>query len=154
MAKKIKRNGVKINGSFTPILNEVHDSLAYKEISGNSAKMYIRLIEVARKLALKSGNFSEGNVQFNYTYSEAKRVLGFSESTTRRCLKELWAKGFISVIKIGGVTASDKRGRMSSVYQLCGNWRTYGNQWTDRTKCEEDPWAARSEPKKNETARW
>ena len=153
MAGKHK-NKLPIGGSFMPLLDSVHDSKAYKKLNGNAAKLYLRMYKTARTVALRLGSGSEDGVQFNYTYSEAKRVLGFSQSTTRRCLHELWSLGFISVVKIGGVTASDKRGRMSSEYQLCGNWKTYGHHWTDRTKLEDDPWVARSEPKDSDTDRW
>ena len=153
MGRKPKKGGRRIDGQFTPILHDIQDSVAYKEISGNAAKLYLRMERVARTVS-HNMDCNLNAAQFNFTYSEAKRVLGFSESTTRRCLRQLWEKGFISVIKIGGVTASDKRGRMSSIYQLCGNWKTYGHQWTDRTKHEEDPWFVPSEPKDNEPAKW
>ena len=155
MAGKNKhKNNLRIGGSFMPLLDSVHDSVAYKELNGNAAKLYLRLYKTARTVALKLDSGSENSVQFNYTYSEAKRVLGFSQSTTRRCLHELWKFGFISVVQIGGVTASDRRGRMSSLYQLCGNWKTYGHHWKDRTKVENDPWKPKTEPRENESARW
>jgi hypothetical protein len=151
---KKTRNKLPIGGSFTPLLDAVHNSEAYKKLNGNAVKLYLRMYKVARTAALKLGCSSENDVQFNFTYSEAKRVLGFSQSTTRRCLHELWEKGLISVVRIGGVTASDKKGRLSSSYQLCGKWKTYGHQWEYRTKFEDDPWATRSEPRDNDTDRW
>jgi len=153
MVKKKNRHGRPIGGQFTPILHAVQDSIAYKELSGNSAKLYHRMERIARTVAHRM-NCAPKDAQFNLTYSEVKKTLGFSESTTRRCLGELWEKGFISVIKIGGRTASDKRGRMSSIYQLCGNWKTYHHQWTDRTKYEVNPWSLPSEPRNHEAARW
>lgn len=152
-SKKKQRRGLAIDGPFTPITFKEQDSAAYISLTGNAAKMYHRIIRVARTVAVKLGATTEHDVQFDFTYSEVKKY-GFSESTTRRVLKELWDKGFISVIQIGGITASDKCGRMSSKYQLCKMWQSYGDKWKDRKKFEEDPWAARSEPKKNETPRW
>ena len=81
--------------------------------------------------------------------TEAKRR-GFSNTAFNRCIKELWHKGFIGVVSIGGKTGSDKGGRSNSKYQLVGYWQTYGGEgagrWTDRTKFETDPWLVRSEP--------
>lgn len=153
MGRKSKKGRRPIGGPFTPILHDIQDSVAYKELSGSTAKLYLRMERVARSVS-HNLDCNLNDAQFNFTYSEAKRVLGFSEGTTRRCIRQLWEKGFISVIKIGGVTASDKRGRMSSIYQLCGNWKTYGQGWKERTKFEDDPWFVPSEPKKNETGKW
>lgn len=152
-SRKKQRKGLTIDGPFIPITHKVQDSAAYISLTGNAAKMYNRIIRVARTVAVKLGVPTENDVQFDFTYSEAKKY-GFSESTTRRALKELWDKGFISVIKIGGITASDKCGRMSSKYKLCGNWQSYGDTWKDRRNHEDDPWAARSEPKRDEAPRW
>jgi hypothetical protein len=154
MSRTRRPKGIAIKGRFTPILNDLHDSEAYRDLTGNAAKLYHRMDRVARMVALKLGSSSEYEVSFNYTYSEIKRVLGFSESTIRRLLRELWEKGFISVIQIGGRTASNARGRMSSEYQLCDKWKSYGPQWKDRSKHEPDPWKTLSEPKKNDAIRW
>jgi hypothetical protein len=153
MAKKKNRHGRPIGGQFTPILHEIQDSIAYKKLSGNSAKLYHRMERIARTVA-HNMDCDVNDAQFNFTYSEIKKTLGFSESTARRCLEKLWEKGFISVIQIGGRTASNKGGRMSSIYQLCGNWKTYQHQWTDRTKYEVNPWSSPSEPRDNEASRW
>jgi|GEM_PF-5961798 len=152
-SKKQKPRGLSIDGPFTPITNTEQDSVAYKELTGNAAKIFHRMVRVARTVALKLGSKSVHDVQFDFTYSEAKRH-GFSESTTRRALQNLWEKGFISVIQIGGRTASKDCGRMSSKYSLAKFWQTYGTQWKDRTINEPDPWLLRSEPKSNEAPRW
>lgn len=148
-----KYRGPTIGGKFTPILDEMQLSKAYKELNGNSAKLLHHMTRVARNVACKLGSSSDHSVDYDFTYSEAKKY-GFSESTTRRALHELWEKGFISVVKIGGRTASDSRGRLSSRYKLCSFWKTYGHQWHDRRKYETSPWETPAEPKKNDISRW
>lgn len=151
-SKKKLRN-VPIAGRFTPILWEEQDSEAYKQLPGSAAKLYGYMVRTARIVALKLGAANQHDARFDFTYSEAKS-LGFSESTTRRALEALWEKGFISVIRIGGRTASEERGRMPSEYQLCNYWKTYGVSWRDRTQQEPNPWAAPSEPSKKDTGKW
>jgi hypothetical protein len=153
MSKKNRKPSVPISGPFTPILNSIHDSQAYTELSGNAAKLYSFLVRTARTVAVRLGAGSEYRVDFDYTYSEAEKR-GFSDSTFKRAIRELWAKGIINVIVIGGRTASKGSGRMPSRYQLSGNWQTYGTQWTDRSKHEANPWANPSEPKLGDMGKW
>ncbi len=151
--KKKDKPGVDVGGKYTPLRHDISDSAAYIKLSGNSAKLYLYLVKAARTVAwkLKLGNDRE--VHFDYTYSEAKKF-GFSESTFIRSMKELWSCGFIDVISIGGRTASEVRGRVPSKYRLCGLWKAYGDNWTDRTKHESFPWKARVEPKEGDHGRW
>lgn len=156
--KRDNKKGVRIEGPFTPITNKTLDSTAYKKLTGNAAKIYGYIVRVARTVAHKIGTHSQYDVTFNYTYSEAKKR-GFSESTFKRAIQELWKLGFIDVVEIGGRTASAERGRMSSKYKLSAKWETYddgnGNgKWRDRTKIEPDPWKHPSEPKKSDTSNW
>jgi hypothetical protein len=154
--KRKRPSNLPVGGPFTPILNTVHDSQAYKELSGNAAKLYGYIVRVARTVAVKIGAGSERNVDFNYTYSEAKKR-GFSESTFKRAMQELWKCGFISVVAIGGRTASEDRGRMSSRYQLAGQWQAYKSKeggWTDRTQYESFPWQRPTEPKQGDKEKW
>lgn len=154
--KNQKSKGLQVGGPFTPIRNEEHDSLAYQELTGNAAKLFGYIIRVARTVAVKLGATSEYVVQFDYTYSEAKRR-GFSESTFKRAIRELWKLGFISVVAIGGRTASSESGRMPSRYQLSNLWKAYGDgsgKWLNRTLYESDPWESRSEPSKRDPSRW
>ena len=157
MAKyKPKSKGLPIGGPFTPIRTDEHDSTAYQDLTGNAAKLHGYIIRVARTVAVKLGASSEYDVQFDYTYSEAKKR-GFSESTFKRAIRDLWKRGFISVVKIGGRTASAERGRMPSKYKLATLWRAYGDgvdKWRDRTKHESDPWENPTEPKPGETGKW
>lgn len=153
MSKKNKRSQLSIGGAFTPLLVAMQDSDAYRDLSGNAAKLLGFFIRTARAVAVKTGAGNECLVNFDYTYSEGKKR-GFSESTFKRAVKEIWANGFINVIVIGGRTASNERGRMSSRYQLAGYWQSYGKQWKDRTQIGPDPWSKVSEPKKQEAERW
>lgn len=150
-AKKIR--GLPVGGPFTPIRCDLHDSRSYHELTGNAAKLYGYLVRTARSVAYKLGVASEDLVDFDYTYSEAKKR-GFSESTFKRAIQELWSAGMISVVAIGGRTASDARGRMSSKYKLSAFWKSYGVEWKDRTVLEASPWMNPSEPKAGDRGRW
>jgi hypothetical protein len=138
-----------IQGPFTPLLIAELDSFAFHSLTGNSAKLYVYLKRACRSAGLKMGTDRESDVIFDFTYTEAKRR-GFSAKTLLRGLKELWQKGFIGVVKIGGLTFSEQGGRCNSKYQLTAYWQTYGTdgvgRWTDRTQFESYPWLIRSEP--------
>jgi len=152
--KRPKSKGLSIGGSFTPILTQVHDSAAFRELTGNAAKLYTYVVRAARTVALKLGSGTESGVEFDYTYSEAKKR-GFSESTFKRAIKDLWDHGFISVVVVGGRIASVNGGRMSSRYKLCGNWQSYGEQWDDRTQYEPNPWPPPpTEPSVSDVSKW
>jgi len=138
-----------IQGAFAPLLYAELDSDAFQSLTGNSSKLFIYLKRVCRTVGVKLGTSREYDVIFDFTYAEAKRR-GFSAKAFLRCMKELWQKGFIGVVRIGGLTFSEQGGRSNSKYQLTTHWQTYGvggnGRWTDRTKFEPDPWAVRSEP--------
>lgn len=125
------------------------DSHAFQSLTGNSSKLLIYLKRACRTVGVKLGTSRECDVIFDFTYTEANRR-GFSAKAFLRGIKELWQKGFIGVVKIGGLTFSEQGGRCNSKYQLTTFWQTYGTggdgRWTDRTKFEPDPWAIRSEP--------
>lgn len=160
MSKKAdykKRKGLSIGGPFVPLLNEELDSKAYQQLTGNSAKLYGYIKRIARIVGTKLKVTAERDVIFDFTYSEAKKF-GFSEKTFLRGLKDLWSKGFIGVVRIGGRIKSENGGRVNSQYKLTAYWKSYGNtgdgHWTDRTKFEPNPWALRTEPDLNEKGRW
>lgn len=147
--KRKHNKQMSINGGFTPLLIAELDSYAFQSLTGNSSKLYVYLKRACRSAGLRLGALRESDVIFDFTYTEAKRR-GFSAKTFLRGLKELWQKGFIGVVKIGGLTFSEQGGRCNSKYRLTAFWQTYGiggdGRWTDRTKFESDPWAIRSEP--------
>jgi len=138
-----------IPGPFTPLLLVELDSQAFQSLTGNSSKLLIYLKRACRTVGVKLGVSREYDVIFDFTYAEANRR-GFSAKAFLRGMKELWQKGFIGVVKIGGLTFSEQGGRSNSKYQLTPHWQSYGaggdGHWTDRTKFEPDPWAMRSEP--------
>lgn len=138
-----------IQGPFLPVLLAELDSEAFQSLTGNASKLFLCLKRACRTVGVKLGTSREGDVIFDFTYTEANRR-GFADKTFLRALKELWKKGFIGVVKIGGMTFSNQCGRCNSKYQLTAFWQTYGTggngRWTDRTKFEADPWAIKSEP--------
>lgn len=149
MKKSKHKKPMHIQGVFAPVLFAELDSYAFQSLKGNSSKLFIYLKRACRTVGVKMGASRECDVIFDFTYAEANRR-GFSDKTFLRGIKDLWQKGFIGVVKIGGLTFSDQGGRCNSKYQLTSYWQTYGasgeGRWTDRTKFEPDPWAARSEP--------
>jgi len=156
MLKK-KRYSLTINGPFVPLLFAEQDSFAYQQLTGNSAKLYGYIKRIVRTVGTKLKINTEQDVIFDFTYSQAKKF-GFSEKTFLRSLKDLWAKGFIGVVLIGGRTKSERGGRVNSQYQLARYWQTYGKagegRWTDRTKFEPNPWVSRSEPDVKDAEKW
>jgi len=149
MKKKTHYRPMHIQGAFAPILFAELDSYAFQSLTGNSSKLFIYLKRTCRTVGVKLGTSRECDVIFDFTYAEAKRR-GFSAKTFLRGIKELWLKGFIGVVKIGGLTFSEQGGRCNSKYQLTAYWQTYGpggnGRWLDRTRFEKDPWAILSEP--------
>lgn len=144
MPRDRKQKGVPIAGKFTPILHEEQDSQAYCELSGNAAKLYGYLKRAARDVAHRTGT-QERETIFDFTYSEGVKR-GFVERTLIRCIKELWALGFIHVVERGGLRGT---GRTNSKYRLCMYWKTYKAKdggWTNRADHESDPFKNKSEP--------
>ena len=143
MGRRKKIGSVPINGKFVPILHDELDSPAYMALGGNSAKLYGFLKRAARNAAHRVGS-SEREVEFDFTYSEARKR-GFVERTFIRCVKDLWSHGFIQVIKRGGLRGT---GRSNSKYQLSGYWKTYGikDGWKNRSDHEPNPFLNRCEP--------
>ncbi len=148
MSFKKKNKPLPITSPFVPLLLPELDSDAFLYLTGNTAKLFIYLKRACRTAGLKLGASRESDVVFDYTYAEAKRR-GFSNKAFARAMKELWEKGFIGVVKIGGTTFSEQGGRCNSQYKLTAYWTTYGTtgigKWTDRTRFEPNPWA-RNEP--------
>lgn len=137
MGRKRGKRNQSIVGTFTPVLDTELDSEAFRCLSGSSAKVLLHFKRLNRQLTHKHGE----EIIFSYPYSRAKKA-GFSESTFSRAIRELWEKGFLDIISIGGLRGA---GRTNSQYKLCNYWRTFGNGWKERTKIEPDPFN-RSEP--------
>lgn len=125
-------------GPFFPVLNAEIDSAAFRDLSGSSVKVYIYFKRLNNQLKYKTGDSSP---IFAYPYSRAKKA-GVSESTFRRAIHDLWEKGFLTIISIGGLRGA---GRSNSQYRMAEYWKTYGQQWKDRRKFEADPFIV-SEP--------
>ncbi|MDA8429408.1 MAG: hypothetical protein M0T70_09160 [Geobacteraceae bacterium] len=156
-ASRKRRFTLSINGPFVPLLYSEQDSIAYQKLTGNSAKLYGYIKRIVRTVGTKLQVNTEQEVIFDFTYSQAKKF-GFSEKAFLRGLKDLWSKGFIGVVRIGGRIKSEHGGRVNSQYKLTAYWQTYGKtgegRWTDRTKFEPNPWVLRSEPDPKETGKY
>ncbi len=138
MGRRDKKHKPGIGGTFTPVLDAEIESVAFKALSGSGVKVFIFFKRLHRQLQHKS---SDAEPIFAYPYSRAKKN-GVSESTFRRAVRDLWEKGFVSIISIGGLRGA---GRTNSQYKMSAYWKTYGEQWSDRRKFEPDPFVV-SEP--------
>ncbi len=120
MAKRAKGNTGTRLPPFTPILNDEMDSIAYAELTGTAVKAFAWFKRIDGKLRKKCGG--DYNGIFDFTYTEARRY-GFAKRTFTRVIDELNQKGFINIIKVGGMRGV---GRSNSKYQLSVRWQLYG----------------------------
>lgn len=105
---------------FTHLLNEEMDSKAYLELSGTAAKALMWFKRIDGKLKGKDRHGYNGI--FDFTYTEAVKY-GFAKKTFSRAIDELNEKGFITIVKVGGMRGV---GRSNSKYSLSTGWRLYG----------------------------
>ena len=113
---------------FAAITNEEMLSQAYTDLKHSAAKAYPhfkRMDGIRRKKAGYDGTF-------DFTYAEARK-LGFAKGTFSAVIAELNAKGFINIVKQGGMRGC---GRSNAKYRLSERWRDYGKPPVyDRATC-------------------
>ena len=91
----LKKAVLPIGGKFVPITFEELDSKAFISLNGNSAKLYGYLKRAARTAAYKNGMSRQGDVQFDFTYSESK---SYGDLTTALAKNERqWLSAHIPV---------------------------------------------------------
>ncbi len=105
---------------FSPILYEELDSLAYQALTPNAAKALPYFKRIKGILIKKSGDNFNGI--FDATYTELEKF-GFARRTISRIISDLQAKGFIDIIKQGGMRGC---GMSNSKYRMSERWRDYG----------------------------
>lgn len=88
--RKRRLNGEKLE-PFVALPNNLIDSRAYAELSGNAAKLLTVLMR-------KFNGHNNGWIAFGYSNADKA---GFSRQTTKRALMELWEKGIIKRTKAG-----------------------------------------------------
>ncbi|MBF0542304.1 MAG: hypothetical protein HQK91_12745 [Nitrospirae bacterium] len=104
---------------FVPLLWDMLNSPAYKDLAPSSAKVLPYFLGKPKINMSKQTEFYGAN--FNFTYSEAKKY-GFASKTYERCLIELLAKGFIDIVWKGGIRGESKT---ASRYRNSLRWKNY-----------------------------
>lgn len=97
-------------------------SPAWRSLSKTATDMAI-IIKAKFSKAAAYNQKDNGKPIFNFTVSEAVRLLGISRPTCTRAFNELKDKGFIEVIDPGGIL--DGKGR-SAIFTWSSRWR----EWT------------------------
>jgi len=121
---------------FVPIFHDELESVAYRTLSANAAK----LLPYFKRICVKAtrGKPNETTI-FGFTYSEAVKY-GFARRTFSRAVQELQQHGFIDIAKVGGLRGA---GHSCSQYKLSRRWVTFGGLgWAiqaekDRKKVEQ-----------------
>ena len=118
MSRRQKTKGEKLP-PFVPLELLMLESAAYRDLSGNAAKLlpfFIRSCVRARK------GKPDISTPFGFTYTEAGKD-GFSTRLFSRAMKELVAHRFIELVETGGLRGA---GHSNSKYRLSIGWLTWG----------------------------
>lgn len=120
------------------IYDDVIDSKAWKELSGNAVKVYIQF---HRKHYLKYAGKGKGkyivkdNVNdISLTQDEAKKLWKMDKRALKKAIDELIDKGFIDLVERGFIRLSKTtliRQKRPNIYGLSDRFRDYG---TDKYK--------------------
>lgn len=102
---------------------------AWRSLTKTATDMAIIIMAKHSKAAAYNEK-RDGRPIFNFTASEAERVLGISRPTCTRALKELKDKGFIDVIHPGGI---DYGKGISAIYTWSSRWRNWDAPPRDNT---------------------
>lgn len=94
---------------------------AWRSLSKTATDMAI-IIKAKHSKAAAYNEKKDGRPIFNFTASEAERVLGISRPTCTRAFNELKEKGFIEVIDPGGILFGKGR---PAIYTWSGRWRSW-----------------------------
>lgn len=106
---------------FVPMTWKMLNSEAYRKLPFASAKILPFFIGKVKDFAFNDPARYE--TSFEFTYSEAKKRLGFGRSTFYKTLIDLIKYGFIDPVKKGGMRSY---GNTSSKFKLSRRWENYG----------------------------
>lgn len=105
---------------FVPVIWEMLNSKSYKNLSFSASKA---LIYFSGKPKKKLTHQEYYNVDFEFTYTEAKN-LGFKSSRTWiKIIIELVEKGFVDPVRKGGLRGD---GKSSNKFRMSTRWMDYG----------------------------
>lgn len=102
---------------------------AWRSLSKTATDMAI-IIKAKHGKAAAYNEKKDGKPVFNFTASEAARVLGISRPTCTRAFNELKDKGFIEVIDPGGILFGKGR---PAIYTWSSSWRSWEAQPRDNS---------------------
>ena len=106
-----KKNGNKINGSFTLLEHSLTNSEAFKNLNPNTKWLYVEF-----KLRFHGDN----RKHIIFTYREGIKIM--TNRTFIKCRNKLIENGLIDVIKRGGFYHE------STIYGLSDRWRKFGTK--------------------------
>lgn len=122
-------------GSVVCFERSLLESSAWRELPGNSVKIYIRFRQklIFARRSGPPGNPARqrnswimiNNSELTFTYSEAQLVFGMSRATFSAALKHLVFYGFIDVTRKGHASKA-LAGRAETLFAICDRWVKYG----------------------------
>jgi hypothetical protein len=105
---------------FVPMTWKMLNSEAYKNLPFASAK--ILPLFIGKVQAFGFNDPARFDTSFEFTYSEAKKRLGYGRSTFYKVLLDLMRHGFVDPVKKGGFRSF---GNTSSRFKLSRRWEDY-----------------------------
>jgi hypothetical protein len=109
----------KITGGFVGLPWTLLNSRAYRDLPASAAKA---LPSFVGKTYEHYGNAKIYEVDFTFSYKEAKIRLGFSTSTFYKVICDLMSLGFIDPVDKGGLQGD---GRSCSRFRMSSRWKEY-----------------------------
>ena len=103
------RRNNQIKGQYYPLIYQMIDSLAWHNLSGNSIMVFLQLMR-------KRTGYNDSDLSLTYKEMEGR----ISRATLRKCFIELVEKGFIDMMRQGGLE------KQCNIYGISERWRYYG----------------------------
>ncbi len=142
-------------GKRSPIVvveREFFNSKAWRSVrKGSSAIVYTHFL-MKRRLEKAPANRGKrrwlitNNGEIEFTYSEARKKLGFNKPKFHGAIKELVEKGLIDITHSGGGYDGDK-----SLYAISERWRKYETHEFEDKTIPKDTRKGRGFPEKNKS---
>lgn len=122
-------------GHCVVLYDDIIDSKAWKEISGNAVKVYIQLMRKRYIRYEGKGRYkravNDNAKNLSITIDEAKKLWGMDKRTLKKAIDELIEKGFIDLIEHGFTKMSRTtliRQKKPNIYGLSERFREYGKK--------------------------
>lgn len=125
-------------GHCVVLQDDVIDTKAWKDISGNAVKIYIQFM---RKRYIKYGGkgkykkAAHDNARdLSLTIDEAKKMWSMDKRALKKAIDELIEKGFIDIVEHGFAAISKNtliQQKKPNIYGLSERFRSYGKKKID-----------------------